>query len=58
MVWPMLIPLVVFLVMGEHGENAMQVMKSWLLHNQRIINIVVMGVFGILLLLAGLAGKS
>src|SRR5215472_18430490 len=43
MVWPMLIPLVVFLIMGKHGQDAMQSMKSWLLHNQRMINVVVMG---------------
>jgi threonine/homoserine/homoserine lactone efflux protein len=54
MVWPMLIPLVVFLVMGEHRADAMQSMKTWLLHNQRMINVVVMGIFGILMLLLGL----
>ncbi|MGZ3630003.1 MAG: GAP family protein [Ktedonobacteraceae bacterium] len=56
MVWPMLIPFVVFLVMGEHRVDAMNAMKSWLLHNQRMINVVVMGVIGILLLLLGLTG--
>jgi hypothetical protein len=55
MVWPMLIPLVVFLVMGEHGQDAMQSMRSWLLHNQRMINVVVMGVIGIFLLFLGLS---
>ncbi len=56
MVWPMLIPLVVFLVMGDHSADAMQSMKTWLVHNQRMINVVVMGVFGIVLLLIGLTG--
>ena len=56
MVWPMLIPLVVFLVMGEHRVDAMTSMKSWLLHNQRMINVVVMGIFGMLLLFVGLTG--
>lgn len=56
MVWPMLIPLLVFLVMGEHRVDAMQSMKSWLVHHQRMINVVVMGIFGILLLLMGLTG--
>src|SRR5256884_6201426 len=56
MVWPMLIPLVVFLVMGEHGVDAMKSMRAWLVHNQRMINVVVMGVFGILLLFLGLMG--
>src|SRR5574340_1149567 len=50
MVWPMLIPLVVFLVMGERGNDAMQAMRSWLLHNQRMINVAVMGIIGIFLL--------
>ena len=58
MVWPMLIPLVVFLVMGEHGSDALQSMKTWLLHNQRMINVIVMGIFGILLIFLGLTGMS
>jgi hypothetical protein len=56
MVWPMLIPLVVFLVMGEHRVDAMKSMRTWLVHNQRMINVVVMGIFGILLLFVGLTG--
>jgi hypothetical protein len=56
MVWPMLIPLIMFLVMGEHRIDAMQAMKTWLGHNQRMINVVVMGIFGIFLLLVGLTG--
>jgi hypothetical protein len=56
MVWPMLVPLVVFLVMGEHGVEAMQAMRSWLQKNQRKINVVVMGIIGIFLLLVGLTG--
>jgi hypothetical protein len=56
MVWPMLIPLVVFLVMGDHGQDAMESMRSWLQHNQRMINVVVMGVIGIFLLFLGLSG--
>lgn len=54
MVWPMLIPLVVFLVMGEHRADAMTSMRTWLTRNQRMINVVVMGIFGILLLILGL----
>jgi Sap-like sulfolipid-1-addressing protein len=58
MVWPMLIPLVVFLVMGERGDVAMQSMRSWLLHNQRMMNVVVMGIIGVFLLFMGLTGLS
>lgn len=54
MVWAMLIPLVVFLVMGEHRADAMQSMRTWLMRNKRMINVVVMGISGILLLLLGL----
>jgi hypothetical protein len=56
MVWPMLIPLIVFFVMGEHRVDAMKSMRSWLLHNQRMINVVVMGIVGIFLLFLGLTG--
>ncbi len=56
MVWPMLIPLVVFLIMGEHRVDAMESMRTWLIHNQRMINVVVMGIIGVLLLVLGLTG--
>jgi hypothetical protein len=56
MVWPMLIPVVVFLVVGKHRTDAMKSMKTWLTHNQRMMNVVVMGIFGILMLFAGLTG--
>jgi len=56
MVWPMLIPLGVFLVMGEHRVDAMKSMRTWLVHNQRKINVVVMGIFGLLFLFVGLIG--
>jgi hypothetical protein len=35
---------------------SMQSMRTWLVHNQRMINVVVMGVFGVLLLFLGLTG--
>jgi hypothetical protein len=54
MIWPMLIPVVVFLVLGERREAAMKSMRTWLTRNQRMINVVVLGVFGILLLIIGL----
>jgi Sap, sulfolipid-1-addressing protein len=54
MVWPMLIPVVVFLVLSEGRENAMKSMRTWLTRNHRMINVVVLGVFGILLLILGL----
>jgi hypothetical protein len=51
----MLIPSVVFLVVGERGDDAMQSNRSWLEHNQRMINVVVMGIFGMFLLFLGIS---
>lgn len=56
MVWPMLIPVLVFLVLGERRKTAMKSMRTWLTRNHRMINVVVLGVFGILLLVIGLIG--
>jgi hypothetical protein len=56
MVWVMLIPIIMFLVMGEHGDDAMKSMKVWLTHNQRKLNVAVMGIFGIGLVIVGLIG--
>jgi hypothetical protein len=44
----MLIPIAVFLVMGERRDTAMKSMRSWLTHHQRKVNIVVMSIFGLL----------
>ena len=55
MVWPMLIPIIVFLVMGERRTTAMKSMRTWLVSNQRMINVVVMGFFGILMIFLGLS---
>lgn len=55
MVWPMLIPLVVFLAMGDRREGALQSMDTWLDRNTRIITVVVLGAFGVMLLWSGLS---
>lgn len=54
MVWVMLVPIVAFLVMGKHRNEAMKSMREWLISNQRIINVIVMTFFGILMILLGL----
>jgi threonine/homoserine/homoserine lactone efflux protein len=54
MVWAMLVPIIVFLVMGERRTTAMKSMRTWLVSNQRMINVVVMGFFGILMIILGL----
>ena len=55
MVWVMFIPIIVFLVMGKHRNSAMKTMREWLLHNQRMLNVVVMLFFGILMIILGLS---
>lgn len=55
MVWVMLIPVLVFLVMGKRRDAAMKSMREWLLSNQRMINVVVMFFFGILMIILGLS---
>ncbi len=54
-VWVMIIPVVVFLVMGKNRNDAMKSMRDWLVHHQRIINVVVMSFFGILMIFLGLS---
>lgn len=54
MVWVMLIPIVIFLVMGKRRNDAMKSMREWLIRHQRIINGVVMSFFGILMIFMGL----
>jgi hypothetical protein len=56
MVWPLLIPVVVYLTMGERRDAAMQSMNSWLSRNSRLINVGVYGVFGVVLLWQGVSG--
>jgi threonine/homoserine/homoserine lactone efflux protein len=55
MVWVMLVPVIVFLVMGKHRNDSMKSMRDWLVQHQRIINAVVMSFFGILMIFLGLS---
>lgn len=55
MVWVMLIPIIVFLVMGKHRDSAMKSMREGLNSNQRIINVIVMFFFGVLMIILGLS---
>ena len=55
MIWTLLIPIIVFLVMGERRDAAMKSMREWLNCNQRMVNVVVLGFFGIALLIKGLS---
>jgi Sap, sulfolipid-1-addressing protein len=55
MVWTLLIPIIVFLIMGERRDAAMKSMREWLKHNQRMVNVVVLGCFALALLIKGLS---
>jgi hypothetical protein len=55
MIWTLLIPIIVFLVMGERRDAAMKAMRDWLTRNQRMVNVVVLGFFGIAILIKGLS---
>lgn len=54
MVWALLIPVVVFLLMGQRRATGMKAMKAWLTRNQRKIDVVLLGIFGIAILIRGL----
>jgi hypothetical protein len=56
MVWPMLIPVVVFLAMGDRRDAALGSMNAWLDRNSRIITVMVLGAFGLILLWSGVSG--
>ncbi len=50
----LLIPVIIFVVMGEHRDVAMKSMREWLNRHQRMVNVVVLGFFGLALLIKGL----
>jgi Sap-like sulfolipid-1-addressing protein len=51
----LLIPIIAFVVMGERRDAAMKAMREWLNRNQRMVNVVVLGFFGLVLLIKGLS---
>ena len=55
MIWTLLIPIIAFLVMGERRDAAMKSMREWLNCHQCMVNVVVLGFFGIALFLKGLS---
>jgi hypothetical protein len=56
MIWTLLIPIIVFLVMGERHDAAMKSMREGLNRHQRTVNVVVLGFFGLAILIKGLIG--
>ncbi len=51
----LLIPLIVFVIMGERRDAAMKSMREWLNRHQRMVNVVMLGFFGLALLIKGLS---
>ena len=47
---PQLAPILVFLVMGKNAQSVLTSMNVWLTRNQRMVNVVVLGLFGVVLL--------
>ncbi|NKB40786.1 MAG: hypothetical protein GKR86_07005 [Ilumatobacter sp.] len=47
---PQLAPILVYLVMGKGAESVLTSMNVWLTRNQRMVNVVVLGLFGAVLL--------
>lgn len=54
--WPQFIPLGVYLVAGEGAEKALARMDGWLADNAHLVNTLILGLIGIVLLLGGLLG--
>jgi hypothetical protein len=55
MVWPLVVPIVIYLLMDERAAQVLVSMNQWLTVNQRWVNFVVLFLFGLLLLINGLA---
>ncbi len=55
MIWTLLIPIIVFLLIRGRRHAAMKSMRVWLNRNQRMVNVVVLGFFGIALFIKGLS---
>jgi hypothetical protein len=55
-IWVQLLPIVLYVVMGDRAQAMLDSLNKWLARNQRMVNVVVLGLFGILLLAQGLRG--
>jgi len=56
MIWPQFLPIILYAVMGDRAQAMLGSMNDWLAHNQRMVNVVVLGLFGLVLLAQGLTG--
>jgi hypothetical protein len=55
-IWVQLLPIVLYVVMGNRAQDMLDLLNDWLARNQRMVNVVVLGLFGIVLLGQGLPG--
>lgn len=55
-IWAQLLPIIVYVIMGKRAEAMLESMNTWLARNQRMVNVVVLGLFGLILLWEGLSG--
>jgi len=55
MIWSQLVPLIVYVFMAEQADATLTSMNVWLTRNQHIVNAVILGLFGIVILVDGLS---
>jgi len=54
LVWSLLLPIIIYVLMGDRGSQAIGSMKGWLTRNQRWINFGVLLFIGVVLVFKGL----
>jgi hypothetical protein len=55
LLWPQMLPLLIFLAMRDQRDKALQAMNDWLMGNARLINAGLLGLIGFVLVWGGLA---
>lgn len=58
MVWSLLLPIIIFVLMGDQGPKTIRSMNGWLTKNRRWINFVVMFLIGLVLVVKGVSSLS
>ncbi len=56
MIWPQVLPIVLYIVMGDRAQAMLESLNAWLARNQRMVNVMVLALFGIMLLAKSLPG--
>ena len=55
MIWSQLVLLIAYVSMGEQADAKLTSMNTWLTRNQHTVNAVILGLFGIVILVDGLS---